>query len=166
MGKRGSFKLYPETYAPAESRRICATVLQAVKGGDNKESEGDVKSKFGLNAFYDNPMFLREVRSNALKFVARMISNQGIRLTGKPFVKKDMMHLNERPMFPEYLVPDDETVWPSVFPLLGEILRRAPAPDEGTNPPAKSIMEDLYVASKGLVFPQVDLSSHSFSSAT
>jgi hypothetical protein len=154
IGTHGSFKLYPDTFSPLESRRVCAAVLKAVSGEDIKKKKEDLKSKLGLNVFYDNPFFLREIRSSALRFVAQMLQDQGLKLTGKPFVKRDVMVLNNIPMFPEYLVPSDEALWPPCFPLLGNILRSSRSPPEGAPPLALSILEDAYVASKGLLFPK------------
>ncbi len=167
MGTRGSYKLLPETYLPMEGRRICATILQAMKpandgksGGKGKKSNQNesVKSRFGSNVFYDNPMFLREIRSSALRFVAEMLQDQGLKLSGKPFVKREIMMLNDIPMFPEYLVPADESLWASAFKFIGGILRNPPANKE-TSPVAQAIMEDLYVAGKGMLFPKVSLSN-------
>jgi hypothetical protein len=159
MGNRGSYKLIPETYSPMEGRRICAAVLQAVKppskepGKKKDQRSVDLKTKFGLNVFYDNPIFLREIRSCALRFVAELLQNQGFKLSGKPFVKRDVMILNGIPMFPEYLIPTDESLWASAFPLIGDILR-APPTNVGETPVAQAIMEDLYVAVKGMLFPR------------
>jgi hypothetical protein len=169
MGNRGSYKLFPETYSPMEGRRICASILQAIKptsggkgagpnGGKKLRQSGeDIKSRFGMNVFYDNPLYLREIRSNALRFVASMLQDQGLKLTGKPFVRRDVMVLNEIPMFPEYLVPDDEALWASAFKLIGNSLRNPPANKEGIPPVAQAVMEDLYVAGKGMLFPKTTL---------
>jgi hypothetical protein len=161
MGKRGSYKLIPETYSPMEGRRICASILQAIKPAEKKhgkKSKEDLKSRFGLNAFYDNPLFLREIRSSALRFVAQMLQDQGIKLVGKPFVRRDVMILNDIPMFPEYLVPAEESLWAPAFSFLGDTLRAPPANFSDT-PVAQAIMEDLFVAGKGMLFPKVNLSN-------
>jgi hypothetical protein len=153
MGSKGSFRLYPETYSPAESRRICATVLKAAKpNAKNNPREEDIKTKLGLNVFYDNPLFLREIRSEVLRLTAQMLQSEGLKLSGKPYVKKDVLMLNDLPMFPEYLVPPDEALWPACFSALGEILRQSPPPVSSV-PLAQSVMEDLYVAGRGLIFP-------------
>jgi hypothetical protein len=162
MGNRGSFKLFPETYSPMEGRRIWATILKAIKPSSGvknagKKKEDDVRSRFGLNVFYDNPVFLREIRSTALRFVAQMLQDQNLKLTGKPFVKRDVMMLDDIPMFPEYLVPDDEALWASAFQPIGDILRARPSVTEGTPPAALAVMEDLFVAGKGMLFPVVTL---------
>ncbi len=161
MGKRGSYKLIPETHSPMEGRRICAAVLQAVKPSEKgkKPKQDDLKTRFGLNAFYDNPLFLGEIRSNALRFVAQMLSDQGIKLKEKPFVKREVMLLDGIPMFPEFLVPTDEALWPSAFPVIGDILCDPPADKSKLAPLALATMEDLFVAGKGLLFPRVLSSS-------
>jgi hypothetical protein len=153
MGKRGSFKLYPETYSPMESRRICATVLKAVKPDKQDSRKEDVKTKFGLNVFYDNPVFLREIRSEALRMTAQMLQAQGMKLRVKPFVKRDILILNDVPLFPEFLVPADESLWPACFTKLGEILRSNPNPNPDGPPLAQSFMEDMYTAGVGMIFP-------------
>ncbi len=164
MGNRGSYKLYPETYSPMEGRRICATVLQAikpasgVKNAGKQKKEDDVKTRFGLYVFYDNPFFLREIRSSALRFVAEMLQDQGLKLTSKPFVKREVVMLHDIPMFPEYLVPADESLWASAFQIIGDILRSPPATGNGP-PAALAAMEDLYVAGKGMLFPKVSIPS-------
>jgi hypothetical protein len=165
MGKRGSYKLIPETYSPMEGRRICAAVLQAVKPNVNinagkRAARGDeetLKSRFGLNIFYDNPVFLREIRSTALRFVAQFLQAEGLKLVSKPFVKRDILLLNDIPMFPEYLVPGNEGLWPSAFPFLATLLRNPPVMNTDSPPAALSVMEDLFVAGKGLLFPKVTL---------
>jgi hypothetical protein len=157
MGTKGSFKLYPETHGPMESRRICALVLKAVKPdpkSKNKKKK-DVKSEFGLNVFYDNPPFLREIRSEALRLTAQMLQDQGLKLTGKPFVKRDVLHLNEIPMFSEYLVPSNEGLWPTCFSKIGDALRSNPNPTSFDKPLLESFMENVYKAGRGMIFPTV-----------
>jgi hypothetical protein len=155
MGTRGSFKLYPETHGPMESRRICASVLKAVKPDSKDKTKEDVKAKFGLNAFYDNPIFLREIRSDALRLTAQMLQDQGLKLSGKPYVKRDVLHMNDVPMFSEYLVPANEGLWPTCFAKLGEILRGNPNPNPDSPPLAQSFMENMYTAGKGMIFPNL-----------
>ncbi len=163
MGKRGSYKIIPETYSPMEGRRICASILQAVKPNVNinagkriaRGGEDTLKSRFGLNIFYDNPLFLREIRSTALRFVAQFLQTEGLKLNSKPYVKRDIMLLNDIPMFPEYLVPGNEGLWPSAFPFLANLIRSPPSTDTDSPPAALSVMEDLYVAGKGMLFPKI-----------
>jgi hypothetical protein len=165
MGNRGSYKLFPETFSPMEGRRICAQVLKAVKpsaeakGKGKKSSGNDIRSRLGLNVFYDNPVFLREIRSNTLRLTAQMLQDQGLTLARKPYVKRDILMLDDIPMFPEYLTPTDEGLWPSCFKFLGDVLRNPPAQKEGIPPVAQSVLADLFVAGKGMLFPTVSLSS-------
>ncbi len=167
MGTRGSYKLLPETYSPMEGRRICASILQAIKPNVNinagkraaRGNEVTLKSRFGLNVFYDNPLYLREVRSTALRFVAQMLQAEGLKLSGKPFVKRDIMVLNDIPMFPKYLVPPNEDLWPTAFPFLGNLIRNPPAAASGSPPAALAVMEDLFVAGKGMLFPKLTFPS-------
>jgi hypothetical protein len=135
-------------------------VLQAVKPSaknGNRASKEDVKSRFGLNVFYDNPPFLREIRSDVLRLTAQMLQAQGLKLSGKPYVKRDVLHLNEIPMFSEYLVPPNEDLWPTCYAKLGDILRSNPQPDPSRPPLAQSFMEDMYTAGRGMIFPTVQL---------
>jgi hypothetical protein len=146
MGKMGSYRLYPETFSPIRSRQICANILHLLK-------DGRLKDKFGLNAFYDNPMFLRKIRSDALRFTATMLQAEGLKLGTKPFVKKAVLMLDGVPMFSEYLVPEDESFWPSAYPIISSLLRSPPS-DVDSAPVAEAEMRDLYVAAKGLIFPR------------
>jgi hypothetical protein len=146
MGKKGSYRLYPQTFSPIRSRQICANILHVAK-------QADLRGVLGMNAFYDNPIFLRQIRSDALRFVANMLQAEGIKLKDKPFVKKGVMHLDGLPMFSEYLVPLDEAFWPSAFPFLASLLRSPSSADGSTLPLVEPQMRDLFAASKGLVFP-------------
>jgi hypothetical protein len=157
MGTKGSFKLYPETHGPMESRRICALVLKAVKPDPKNKKKKDVKSEFGLNAFYDNPPFLREIRSEVLRLTAQMLQDQGIKLSGKPYVKRDVLYLNEIPMFSEFLVPSNEGLWPTCFSKIGDILRSNPNPVTSDVPLLESFMQNMYTAGRGMIFPTVQL---------
>jgi hypothetical protein len=150
MGKKGSFRLYPQTFSPIRSRQICANILHVLK-------EADFRTKFGMNVFYDNPVFLRQIRSDALRFVAEFLQSEGIKLTDKPFVKKNVMMLNGLPMFSEFLVPLDEGFWPSAYPFLASTLRSPAlgAVDALPTPLVESQMRDLFVAAKGLLFPNL-----------
>ncbi len=151
MGKKGSFKVHVEALSPMESRRLCAAILSASKKG--------LKEKFALNAFYDNPLFLRGIRSEVLRFTATMLQEQGLKLRGKPVVKKDILVLDGVSLFPEYLVPSDETFWSPAFHTIGNLVRQhSHSFDPRGNitvrdPLALGLMEDLFVASKGLLFP-------------
>ncbi len=147
MGKKGSYRLLPETFSPARSRHICASLLHVIKNGE-------FKSKFGLNAFYDNPFFLRKIRSDALRFVATFLQEQGFKLATKPFVKRGVMMLDGVPMFSEFFVPLDESFWDPAFSILGDLIRRKGGLAESDSPAAEAHMRDLFAASKGLVFPR------------
>ncbi len=147
MGKQGSFRVFPETFSPIRSRHICATILQALK-------ISDFKTKFGLNAFYDNPFYLRKIRSTALRFTAAMLQAEGLKLGTKPFIKKGVMMLDGIPAFSECLVPEDESYWDAAFSIIGDVLRHGPTLGENDTPAAEAQMRDLYAASKGLVFPR------------
>ncbi len=147
MGKQGSFRVFPETFSPIRSRQMCATILQTLK-------HSNFKDKFGLNAFYDNPFYLRKVRSTALRFTAAMLQAENLKLGSKPFVKKGVMMLDGVPVFSECLVPEDESYWDAMFPILGDIIRDGPTLGENDTPAAESQMRDLYAGSKGLIFPR------------
>jgi hypothetical protein len=162
IGKNGSFKVFVEALTPASSRKHCAEILLMAKKG--------LKDSFGLNVFYDNPFFLREIRSEVLRFTASMLQDQGLKLRGKPVVKRDMLVLDGLTMFPEYLVPSNEALWTPAFQTLGDMLRsnRDPSfdpkqPIVTSTPLAQALMEDLFVASKGLIFPKPPTQPRSFS---
>jgi hypothetical protein len=147
IGKNGAYRLFPECFSPSRSRQICATVLRVLK-------EGGFKAKFGLNAFYDNPFFLRKIRSEALRFTATFLQKEGLKLGTKPFVKRGVMMYDGVPMFSECFVPLDESYWDAAFSVLGELVRDKPGLGDDDSPVAEADMRDLFVASKGLVFPR------------
>ncbi len=147
MGKQGSYRVFPETFSPVRSRQICANILHLLK-------DSDFKTKFGLNAFYDNPFYLRKIHSTALRFTATLLQAEGMKLGSKPFVKKGVMLLDGVPVFSECLVPEDETFWDPMFPIIAGTLRRGVTLGEGDTPAAEAQMRDLFAALKGLIFPR------------
>jgi hypothetical protein len=110
VGTKGTFKLIPCTFSPMESRAICAAVIQA-----SKEA---VRRAFGLNVHYDNHLRLRQFRSRAQKLVARFLQEKKLTLSGKVTFPRGVITIHGIGLFPEYLVPEDDELWPDCYEFI------------------------------------------------
>jgi hypothetical protein len=146
LGKNGTFKLIPCTFSPMESRSICAAVLQAAKDA--------VRRAFGMNIHYDNSLRLRQIRSKAQKLVARFLQDRKLTMNGKAAFPKGVLHINGIGLFPEYLVPDDEDLWPECYEFLDAAFDSHVASgafeDRTDRGRFYEGMADVYVRSRGL----------------
>jgi hypothetical protein len=110
VGTKGTFKLIPCPFSPLESRAICAAVIQAAKEA--------IRQAFGLNIHYDNHIRLRQIRSRAQKLIARFLQEKKLTLPGKVIFPFGVITINGIGLFAEYLVPEDEELWPECFEFL------------------------------------------------
>jgi hypothetical protein len=132
ISKSGTFKLLPWTLSPQESRSICGAVLNLCKD--------PIRTCYGLNMHYDNPLPLREIRSRTQKLVARFLRDSGKTLNGKASFPKGVLTLNGVGLFSEFLTPADESIWPECYRFI------APAFEPGvlSDPPGVKITHGRY----------------------
>ncbi len=110
VGTKGTFKLIPCTFSPLESRAICGAVIQAAKE--------PVREAFGLNVHYDNHIRLRQIRSRAQKLVASFLQARKLKMGGKVGFRRGVITINDIGLFPEFLVPEDEDLWPDCYEFI------------------------------------------------
>ncbi len=146
LGLNGNFKLIPCTFSPMESRAICAAMIQNVKE--------PVRRAFGLNVHYDNSLRLRQIRSRAQKLVAKFLQEKKLTLNGKVSFPKGVITIRGIGLFPEYLVPDDEDVWPDCYeflePAFDPMVASGAYDDKTDRGRFFEEMADVYAAWKGL----------------
>jgi hypothetical protein len=146
LGKNGTFKLIPCTFSPIESRAICAAVISA--------AQDPVRRAFGLSVHYDNSLRLRQIRSRAQKLVARFLQDRKLSMNGKVTFPKGVLHINGIGLFPEYLVPEDESWWPECYefvaPAFDPMVADGAFEDRTDRGRFYDGMADIYVRYKGL----------------